>query len=121
MADSEKNVYSSHLEIYEDLVKHLKKVERKGDTMPYTSLNGNMFSYLDKTGNIALRLSKSDIVEFMEKYNATLMNAYGIVQKEYVKIPDNLLGKKAVLYEFFEKSFEYAKNLKPKPTKKKQK
>ena len=34
--------------LYEKLVATNPKVERKGDTVPYTSLNGRMFSYLSK-------------------------------------------------------------------------
>ena len=44
------------LELYELLVATLPGVERKGATVPYTSVNGHMFSYLSKTGKLALRL-----------------------------------------------------------------
>ena len=36
------------LELYERLVATLPGIERKGATMPYTSVNGHMFSYLSK-------------------------------------------------------------------------
>ena len=42
--------------LYEKLVATHPKVERKGATVPYTSLNGHMFSYLSKDGKLALRL-----------------------------------------------------------------
>src|SRR5262245_42442244 len=41
---------------YEKLIATNPNVERKGATMPYTSLNGHMFSFLTKTGKLALRL-----------------------------------------------------------------
>ncbi|HWY45931.1 MAG TPA: hypothetical protein VNX70_01020 [Bryobacteraceae bacterium] len=41
---------SGKLELYEKLVATNPKVERKGATVPYTSLNGHMFSYLSKEG-----------------------------------------------------------------------
>jgi len=107
------------LEIYEELVKSIPEVERKGKTVPYTSINGNMFTYFDKNGSIAIRLNENDIEDIIKKYNASMMIAYGIVQKEYVKIPDILLNKKKILEDYFAKSYEYAKSLKPKPTKKK--
>jgi hypothetical protein len=44
------------LKLYEKLVATNPNVERKGDTVPYTSLNGHMFSYLSKEGKVALRL-----------------------------------------------------------------
>jgi len=34
--------------LYEKMVATNPKAERKGDTIPYTSLNGNMYSYLSK-------------------------------------------------------------------------
>jgi hypothetical protein len=42
--------------LYEKLVASNPAVERKGDTVPYTSLNGHMFSYPSKEGKLALRL-----------------------------------------------------------------
>jgi hypothetical protein len=45
---------------YERAVATLPGVERKGATVPYTSVNGNMFSYLGPTGTLALRLSSAD-------------------------------------------------------------
>ena len=53
----------------------------KGDTIPYTSLNGHMYSYLSKEGVLALRLPEKQRKEFLEQYNTTLMEAYGIIQK----------------------------------------
>jgi hypothetical protein len=37
---------SAALVLYEKVVAAMAGVERKGDTMPYTSLNGHMFSVL---------------------------------------------------------------------------
>lgn len=45
------------LVLYESLVSTRPDIERKGATMPYTSLNGHMFSFLTKEGTLALRLS----------------------------------------------------------------
>lgn len=49
----------------------------------------------------------------------TLFMAYGIVQKEYVTVPDTLLRNTKELRKYFEQSYQYAQTLKPKPTKKK--
>jgi hypothetical protein len=45
--------------------------------------------------------------------------AYGVVQKEYVTVPDSLLGKTKELARYFEIGYQYVRTLKPKPTKKK--
>jgi hypothetical protein len=55
-------------------------IERKGDTVPYTSLNGHMFSYLGKDGRLALRLPTGEREVFLKKYNSKLCEAYGRVQ-----------------------------------------
>jgi len=39
--------------------------------------------------------------------------------KEYVRVPDNLLGKTGELRKYLEMSYECAQTLKPKPTTKK--
>ncbi len=94
-------------------------MERKGAAVPYTSLNGNMFSYLSKDGKLALRLPAAERDAFLKKYRAKLCEAYGIVQKEYVEVPETLLEKTAELKKYLDMGFEYVSRLKPKPTSKK--
>ena len=106
------------VESYDKLVATNPKIERKGATHPYTSLNGNMFSYLHPSGSMALRLSEEDREKFLKKYKTTLFEAYGVVQKEYVKVPDALLRNTKELRKYFELSYRYAQTLKAKPTKK---
>jgi hypothetical protein len=88
---------SDKLLLYEKLVATNPKVERKGATVPYTSLNGHMFSYLSKEGKLALRLPPAERDAFLKKYKAKLCTAYGVVQPEYVEVPDALLAKTAEL------------------------
>jgi TfoX/Sxy family transcriptional regulator of competence genes len=109
------------LELYEKLVATHPKVERKGATVPYTSLNGHMFSYLSKEGKLALRLPEEEREAFLKKYRAKLCEAYGRVQLEYVEVPDSLLASTKELKKFFDRSYEYVATLKPKPTTKKKK
>jgi len=58
---------------------------------------------------------------FLEKYKSTLVTAYGIVQKEYVVVPDGLLSATDELKPWFQLSFEYVSSLKPKVSKSKKK
>lgn len=102
---------------YERLVAALPEVDRKGASMPYTSVNGNMFSYLDASGSMAMRLSAVDRAAFIERFGATLHEAYGIVQKEYVTVPAAVLEDTERLLPYFRSSYAYALTLKPKPTK----
>ena len=48
-----------------------------------------------------------------------LLEAYGAVMKEYVTVPDTLLGKTKELKKYLDLSFEYVGTLKPKATTKK--
>lgn len=84
--------------------------------MPYTSLNGNMFSFLSATGSLALRLPPAVREEFIKKYQTKLYEAHGTVLKEYAVVPDKLLANTAELQQYFDSSFQYAKTLEPKST-----
>jgi hypothetical protein len=121
MSEERAEVPADKLELYEKLVATLPGVPRKGATVPYTSVNGHMFSYLSKAGTLGLRLPEEARDAFLKKYKTTLCKQYGVVQKEYVEVPDSLLKKTAELKKFFAISFEYVSSLKPKPTTRKKK
>jgi hypothetical protein len=102
------------LALYDALIATKPGVDRKGDTVPYTSLNGHMFSALHKDGTVALRLPESERAAFLKKYRTTLASHYGVVQPEYVVVPDALLAKTSELKPFFAASYAYVAALKPK-------
>jgi hypothetical protein len=106
--------HTKALALYEALVATQSGVERKGDTVPYTSLNGHMFSALHKDGTVALRLPEPKRSAFLRKYGSTLAAHYGVVQPEYVVVPDALLARTRELTPFFAASYEYVAGLKPK-------
>jgi hypothetical protein len=109
------------LALYEKLVATNPNVERKGETVPYTSVNGHMFSYLSKDGKLELRLPPEEREKFLKRYKAKLCESYGKVQPEYVEVPDSLLAATRELKTFFDCSYKYVSSLKPKPTKTKNK
>ena len=45
---------------YDRVIATRPEIERKGAKIPYTSLNGNMSSYLAEDGALVLRLAASD-------------------------------------------------------------
>ena len=65
------------IELYEKLIATHPKINRKGKTMPYTSVNGHMFSLLTKDGKMGLRLNEHDQEEFIKKYNSKILEQYG--------------------------------------------
>lgn len=110
---------SSTIELYEKLVVTCPEVERKGAANPYTSLNGNMFTLLHQSQVLAIRLPEDKREAFCKKYKTRIFEAYGSPMKEYVEVPADLLKNTKELQPYFKMSYEYAKTLKPKPTKKK--
>ncbi len=112
-----KNDYSASLSCYETLLATIPEIERKGATMPYTSINGNMFSFLDKEGILNLRLDQKHREEFLKKFKAVQPVQYGVLMKEYVAVPGKLLNSTKELQVWLKFSYEYAASLKPKKTK----
>ncbi|HEY4099886.1 MAG TPA: hypothetical protein VGM20_03295 [Gemmatimonadales bacterium] len=110
---------SSAIACYDRLIATNPAVERKGDTVPYTSLNGHMFSALHKDNTVALRLPEKERAAFLKKYKTSLAAHYGVVQPEYVVIPDTLLANTKKLQPYFAASYEYVAGMKPKATAKK--
>jgi hypothetical protein len=110
-------VPSESLAWYDRLVATIPDVERKGATVPYTSWNGHMFSYLTADGTLALRLPAEACAEFLERYHSGLVERYGTVQKEYVVVPEALLQQTQELQAYFQISFAYVNSLRPKPQK----
>ncbi len=113
--------FPEKLELYERLVATLENVQRKGKANPYTSLNGHMFSFLSKEGEIAIRFSKEEQEAFMEKHNAGPSIQYGSVMRGYVTVPEDMLARFDELAAYLKKSYEYIASLEPKPTTKKKK
>jgi TfoX/Sxy family transcriptional regulator of competence genes len=107
------------VDLYDKLIATHPEIERKGAANPYTSLNGNMFTLLQDSRSLAIRLPEDKREEFLKKYKTTLFKAYGVVMKEYVAVPDELLKNTKELQKYLELSYEYVKTLKPKPTKRK--
>jgi hypothetical protein len=110
---------AAKLALYEKLLATNPNVERKGATNPYTSCNGHMFTHLAPPGILAIRLSPEDAGAFIKKYKTKPFEAYGVVKKDWVVVPDALLAKTAELRPYFDRSFEFVQTLKPKAAAKK--
>ena len=105
--------------LYEALLATNPEIKRKGATMPYTSVNGNMFSLMCPDGALALRLPEGDREAFLKRYNTALCVQYGVVMKEYVRVPPALLQKTREIARYLDVSYRYACSLRLKPTTKK--
>jgi hypothetical protein len=103
--------------LYDALLAATGDVERKGAANAYTSHNGHMFSYMDGSGVLALRLPEPEKREFMARFDAPLHAAYGVVQKDYVSVPDAVLEDTATLAPYFAAAWRHVQTLKPKASK----
>jgi hypothetical protein len=102
--------------LYDALVAGRPDVERKGATMPYTSVNGRMVTSLNKEGRLVLRLSPEDRDAMIKAGKGKLHEAYGIVQRDFVEVADAVFTKAASARKYFDTAHAYAATLKPKPT-----
>jgi TfoX/Sxy family transcriptional regulator of competence genes len=118
MPAGKKSVSSDKESLYDKLIATNPEIERKGDANPYTAINGNMFTLLHQS-RLAIRLPEEEREKFLKKYETKLYEAYGAVMREYVAVPDSLLENTKELKKYLDLSYEYAKTLKPKATKKK--
>lgn len=105
--------------MYDKLIATIPALERKGAANPYTAVNGNMFTLLHQSATLAIRLPEGKREEFLKKYKTKLFEAYGVVMKEYVTVPDALLKNTKELQKHLAASYVYAQTLKSKPSKKK--
>jgi hypothetical protein len=102
------------IERYDALIATLPGVERKGRGMPYTSVNGHMFSFLTPGGTLALRLPASERDAFLEAHDTRLIEQHGRPLKEYVAVPDSLFDQTDALAPYVAASYRYVASLKPK-------
>lgn len=107
------------LEQYASVVEQSKgDAEVKGAKNPYTSRNGHMFSFLDKEGSMALRLSDELTEEFRSQHESGDVTQYGATMRGYSSVPDYLLADTNDLAIWFDRAWEWIGTLPPKPTKK---
>lgn len=88
--------------------------EVKGAKNPYTSRNGHMFSFLDRDGAMALRLSDDLRAQFGTSYSTDPVMQYGSVMHGYVAIPGELFEDVDELITWFDRSYEWIGTLDPK-------
>lgn len=111
MADK---TWEEALALYDAVVEAHPDFERKGKGMPYTSVNGHMFSMLRKDGVLGMRLSEEDREAFQKEYGTGDFENYGAKIREYVEVPDEVLKDKEKLAFHLDASYRYTLTLKPK-------
>lgn len=105
-----------------DYEKHASEhwsVAVKGKANPYTSLNGNMFSFLGKDGTLAVRLAPSKREAHNARHGLGPVTQYNAVMKDYVWVPDEVVGDATAMSALMRDALDFAMTLKPKATRKK--
>lgn len=85
----------------------------RGATIPYTTRNGHMYSFLDQRGLMGLRLPASRREEFILTFRTDLATQCGAVIRDYVEVPGWLLADTEVLRPWFEESHRWIGSLDP--------
>jgi len=104
------------LALYEKLIATDPSIERKGATIPYTSANGKMFTYLSPTGDLRLRLPPDEREAFMKKYKTKVVVQHGVVMKDFVAVPPGLFARTGELKKYLAISRGFATQLGTKQT-----
>lgn len=102
---------AAKLALYERLIATDPSIERKGATIPYTSANRKMFTYLSPTGDLRLRLPEDEREAFMKTYRTKLALSNGVVMKDFVAVPLGLFARTAELKPYLAISRAYAERL----------
>ncbi len=119
MAKKKPDAPEERIELYDKLIATLPDQKRKGAANAYTSLNGHMFSFVDKTGEFAFRYSDQRKKELIEELGGKESIQYNSVMRGYVVFREDLMDDFDKLAELFNESYKYIASLEPKPTTKK--
>lgn len=104
------------VETYDRLLALDDRFERKGRSMPYTSLNGHMYSFLTPQGVLGVRLSPSDRAAFEAEHGESPMTQHGRAMKEYIGVPAALLDEPERVLPWLLAAHGYVATLRPKAT-----
>ena len=101
---------------YDAVLAAVPGVERKGATMPYTSHNGHMFSFLTPEGKLAMRLPKDEVRDFIARFGGKKCRQHGRVLEEYIEVTDEMFKKTSTLSWYFGLSWAHVAAMPPKAT-----
>lgn len=116
MAKAKTHAPTDRVELYDKYISSHPEIVRKGAANPYTSVNGHMFSCLSRDGSVAVRVSRKDRDDFLEKHPDSVFISYNTVMKEYILLPFEIFEDEEAFMFWLNKSYDYVSSLKPKPT-----
>lgn len=107
-------MFNENLIHYDALVDKCPRITRKGKSVPYTSANGYMFSFLNKDGEFGIRFSKEKQEEYLKSLGTTLFKSHNAVMKGYVLIPNKMFDDLDTLAVYLNESYDFVMSLKAK-------
>jgi hypothetical protein len=72
-----------------------------------------MTSFLDRDGEVSIRLDVADRATFIKQYGSRTSVQYGRQMKEFVVVPADLLERQEELRPWFVRSWEWVGTLRP--------
>ena len=99
---------------YDEAIDLVEGVARKGAANPYTSGNGWMATYLGKEGEVAIRLDKDDLEEFLTEHDTEKPVSYGAVMKDFAIVPEAIVANAGELAQLIQRSHDHVSSLPPK-------
>ena len=106
--------WQESVNLYDEIVAKSTRFKRKGKTVPYTSANGHMFSFINKDGEFGIRFSKEIQDEYMTTFDTTLFKSHGATMKGYFLITEKMLKDLNLISRLLEESYDFVMSLKPK-------
>jgi hypothetical protein len=106
--------------LYRKLLDSVDGIDTKSNFgSAYTVINGNMYTMISKHGVVGIRLPEPERSAFLEQQSTDLFRGDPAwpPAKEFVAVPDALLGDTAALKPYLELSLRYVQTLKPKSAK----
>lgn len=104
-------MWDEKVTFYDTLVAQCDRFERKGKSVPYTSANGHMFSFINKEGDMGIRFSKEVQEEYFTKFKTSHFMSHNAVMKGYISISDEMLKDEKLLVALLNESYEYVMSL----------
>jgi hypothetical protein len=102
------------LEVYENIIALCPRIERKGKTVPYTSANGHMFSFINKDNELGFKFSKEVQEKYLNKFDTSLFKSHNSIMKGYILIKDDMYNNTNLLVDLLNESYDYVMSLKSK-------
>ena len=102
------------LTIYDRAVGAIAQFDRKGKTLPYTSANGYMFSFINKADELGIRISPVAGKAFDEKHGTGPFMSHGSKMREYISIPNEMMADEKQIRELLYEGYNYVMSLPPK-------